>query len=270
MEYDVIALDLDGTSLSSSNEVQRSTYDAVQWARSRGVHVVVATGRIRGEAKEFAEKMGTDDLMVTSGGAIVCSGATGEVFHQISIPWESASRAAAISEALNLSTMVYADGNLLVTPYSETIFGAYKTNEGYLATRKIVPSVAEYLAENHIAADKLFSRCAFPDVLHQARHQLEQLPFLRVLSSASDNIEVIAPNADKGRALDFVCQRLGSSLSRAIAIGDSENDLEMLAAVGMPVAMQNADPQVKAIAKYITTDNNHGGVAQAIHHLLGE
>lgn len=269
MDYDLIAIDLDGTALSSSNEVQHSTIEAVRYARERGVRVVLSTGRIRGEAAEFALRMGTDDYMVTAGGATVCDVTTGRVFHRVFIPWESAARAAEVVERTNMCTMVYADGALLVTPFSESVFAAYKTNEGYLRTKVVVPSVAQYLAENRMPADKLFTRCANAALLRNARKELSGIPALRVLSSAADNIEVIAPGTDKGHALLKLCAMLNVTPARCIAIGDSENDIDMLHAVGMPVAMGNADERVKELARYVTSDNNHGGVAQAIYQLLG-
>ncbi len=269
MQYDLIALDLDGTALSSNHEVQRSTVDAVRWARAQGVHVVLSTGRICAEAAEFARRLGTDDEMVTSGGAALSSVSTGACFEQVSIPWEQAARAAEVLERTSLITMAYINENLVLNPYSDSVFGQYKSNEGYLAVKQVVPSVAAYIAQEHLAADKMFSRGTNPAVLAQARAQLEKLPGVRVMSSFYDNIEVISPHADKGRALGRLCARYGTTLARTIAIGDSENDLEMLRAVGMPVAMGNAVPEAKALARYHTADNNHGGVAQAIYHLLG-
>lgn len=269
MKYDIIALDLDGTALSSSNEVQRSTIDAVAWAREQGVRVVVSTGRICGEAAEFARRMGADDGMVTSGGAALGSAQTGECWDRVSIPWEGAVRAAAILERANLVTMTYIGPRIVLTPYSDLEFGRYKSNEGYLASKQVEGSVAEYIATNRLAVDKLFSRCTNAVILAGARKQLEALHGVRVMSSADDNVEVVAPRSDKGSALTRLCRRYGTEPSRCIAIGDSENDLEMLRAVGMPVAMGNACPAVKALARYVTADNNHGGVAQAIRTLLG-
>lgn len=269
MQYDLIALDLDGTALSSNNEVQHSTCEAVRFAREKGVRVVISTGRICGEAAEFAQKMGADDEMVTAGGAALGRASTGECWGRISIPWESGVRAAAILERANLVTMTYLAENIVLTPYSELEFGRYKSNEGYLAVKQVVPSVAEHIATNRLPVDKLFSRCTNPLILQQARRLLEKIPGVRVMSSAEDNVEVVAPRSDKGSALGRLCEFYGTTLARAAAIGDSENDLEMLRAVGMPIAMGNADERIKSIAKYITADNNHGGVAQAIYHLLG-
>ena len=67
---DLIALDLDGTALNPQNQVSPATADAVRRARESGIHVVVSTGRICGEARDFALMLGTDDQMVTSGGAL--------------------------------------------------------------------------------------------------------------------------------------------------------------------------------------------------------
>ena len=69
----LIALDLDGTALTPQNKVAETTTDAVRRAREAGVHVVVSTGRICGEARDFAIDLDADDLMVTSGGATLSS-----------------------------------------------------------------------------------------------------------------------------------------------------------------------------------------------------
>lgn len=268
MKYDLIALDLDGTALSSNNEVQQSTIDAVKWARENGVRVVVSTGRICGEAAEFAEKMGADEYVVASGGAALGLVSDRCCYTRLSMPWEPSVRAAAIVERVGMTTMAYIGNEIYVTPYSDFIFGTYKSNEGYLNSKVVVDSVAESIASRHLPVDKLFCRSANQALLQIARVQLETIPGIRVMSSADDNIEVVAPYVDKGTALGMLCAQLGTSLDRAIAMGDSENDLEMLAAVGMPVAMANADERVKKLAKYITADNNHGGVAQAIYHVL--
>lgn len=132
-------------------------------------------------------------------------------------------------------TMVYAGETLLITPYDDIEFGKYKSNEGYLSSKKVVPSVAEYIATNHISVDKMFIRSQDPVMLVRARAQLEQIPGIRVMSSAADNLEVITPAADKGVALGMLCRELGTDLDHAAAIGDSENDLEMLNAVALPI-----------------------------------
>lgn len=268
MNYDLIALDLDGTALNPQNRVEPSTIEAVRMAKARGLRVVVSTGRICGEAAEFAAAMGCDDYMVTSGGAALSDASGGQCLMRISMPWESSVRAAAVLERVGLSTMVYVGENLLITPYDELQFSMYKSNEGYLSVKRVVPSVAEYIADGRIMADKIFSRSREAMTIWQARQVLSGIAGIRVMSSAEDNLEVVSPAADKGTALSMLCRLYGTSLARTAAIGDSENDIEMLQAAALPIAMGNASDAVKALCTHRTDDNANDGVAKAIEWIL--
>lgn len=270
MKYDLIALDLDGTTLNPQNTINPAVKQAVRWAQEQGVYVVISTGRIASEAAEFAQILGIKDDLVCAGGATLFSVVQNTYTMRISMPWEPSVRAAAVMERIGMVSMVYAGEDVLITPYDEMHFARYKTNEGFLSSKKVVPSIAEYIADGHVSIDKMFCCSKDPVMLAQARRQIEQIPGVRVMSSSDDNIEVISPIADKGRALTTLCSQYGISIERCIAIGDSENDIEMLQAVGMPVAMGNATDMVKAAARYITTTNVEDGVAKAIYHLLGE
>ena len=267
-DIQLIALDLDGTALTPNNDVSPATVDAVRRAKAAGIHVVVSTGRICGEAREFAIKLGADDLMVTAGGASLSRVSTGQCTMRMSMPWEAAVRAAAAVERIGLTVMVYEGETLLITPYDEMEFGKYKSNEGFLAVKRVVPSIAEYIANDHVSVDKIFARSSDPVMLQMVRAQISQIPGVRVMSSATDNIEVVMPAADKGTALGMLCRDLGTDLAHAVAMGDSENDLEMLRAVALPIAMGNANDAVKAICKQQTLTNAEDGVAAAIDRIL--
>lgn len=270
MQYNLIALDLDGTALDPKNQVTPATVEAIRQARQRGVRVVVSTGRICGEAAEFARQLGVDDYMVTSGGAALSLLGEERCFMRLSIPWEASVRAAAALERVGLSTMVYVGEKLVITPYDEMMFGQYKTNEGYLENKLVVPSVAAWIADGRVMVDKIFSRSADPAIIQNARQVLRGIPGVRVMSSGRDNVEVVSPAADKGTALSMVCRLYGADLSRCAAVGDSENDLEMLRAAGLPIAMGNASDEVKALCRHVTRDNAHDGAAAAIAWVLGQ
>ena len=188
MQYNLIALDLDGTALDPTNQVAPATVAAIAKARQRGMRVVISTGRICGEASEFARQMGADDYMVTSGGAAVSMWGEERCLMRLSMPWEASVRAAAALERVGLSTMVYVGERILITPYDEIMFGKYKSNEGYLAIKKVVPSVAEWVAQNRVMVDKIFSRSADPATIARVRQVLSQIEGIRVMSSASDNV----------------------------------------------------------------------------------
>ena len=226
------------------------------------------SGRICGEARDFAVDLDADDLMVTSGGATLSSISGEGCTMRMSMPWEAAVRAAAAVERIGMIAMIYVGETLLITPYDDLGFGSYKTNEGYLTSKKVVPSVAEYIADHHLSVDKIFVRSQDPVTLLRTRAILEQIPGIRVMSSAADNLEVITPAADKGTALGMLCRDIGTDLDHAAAIGDSENDFEMLRAVALPIAMGNASSEVKALCRWETDTNAEDGVAHAIDRIL--
>jgi len=72
----------------------------------------------------------------------------------------------------------------------------------------------------------------------------------------------------KRTALDALTKRMNISLDQVMAIGDGPNDLPILSAVGLGVAMGNASDEVKAAAGYVTSDVDHNGVAEAIHRFV--
>ena len=102
--------------------------------------------------------------------------------------------------------------------------------------------------------------------------QLETLagrfPGLAVTTSFWNNIEINSLDADKGLALKALCGRLGLDMGQTMAFGDGSNDINMLRAAGLGVAMANAAEAVKAAADMETGDNEHSGVAQMIWRAL--
>src|SRR5699024_10337946 len=97
---------------------------------------------------------------------------------------------------------------------------------------------------------------------------LAQSRRLAVSYSSRGNIEITHSDAQKGIALNKIAERLNIDMENVMAIGDNMNDVSMLERVGYSVAMDNAAPEVKAIAKYQTDSNEHSGVGKAIMTLL--
>ena len=85
--YRLIALDLDGTCLTSDITLAPSTIEAVRYARSKGVRVIVSTGRIVGEAAEFAQEMGCSSALISAGGAAISDVRNAQNVREWTIPW---------------------------------------------------------------------------------------------------------------------------------------------------------------------------------------
>ena len=88
------------------------------------------------------------------------------------------------------------------------------------------------------------------------------------MSGGIGNIETIRRGVGKGTALLRLGERLGVAAEEIMAVGDSENDLEMLRAAALPIAMGNASDAVKALCRWETRTNAEDGVAAAIDRIL--
>ena len=87
---------------------------------------------------------------------------------------------------------------------------------------------------------------------------------MAVTSSITNNIEINDKTATKGEALRFLCRHLGVDVRDTMAFGDGSNDMSMIQAAGIGVAMANADPALQAAADFVTDTNDADGVAKAI------
>ena len=262
MKYRLLALDLDGTLLNSQKEITPEVRKALAWAKERGVYVVLSTGRIVGEAAEFARELPCEDLMVTAGGTAIATASDERILQSWDMPCEIGAKAVEAVQSRPVRVMIYVGSKIYINEYSNRDFVANYRVEGFHANKIVVEDIAGEIRKNHLNVTKVYA------IGEQALAEIRPLPGITITSSGSDNFEILPAGADKGRALTRLGELLGVTPAEMVAIGDSDNDAEMLRAVGMPVAMGNADAALKNLAKYITADCDHDGVAQAVYHLF--
>ena len=108
---------------------------------------------------------------------------------------------------------------------------------------------------------------------NQARYPLEELgalPGVQLTASNDHDFELVPDRVDKGRAMALIALLYGVPLGETAAVGDSDNDLSMLRAAGLPIAMRNATAAVREAARRTAPSNQEEGVAWAISRCLEE
>ncbi len=266
MKYRLVALDLDGTLLNSQKEITTTVKEAIAWAMNKGVRVVLSTGRIIGEAAEFAREIDCEDLIVTAGGAAIARVSDGQILESWNMPCETGARAVAAVQNRPVRVMIYVGSKIYINPFSDRDFVQNYRIEGFHANKVVLDDIAARILKERLSVTKIFADGDRAD-LDGALETIRQLPGIDITSSGPDNFEIMPQGVNKGRALLRLGEMLGIDADEMVAIGDSDNDAAMLRAVGMPVAMGNADECLFPIAKYVTADCNHDGVAQAIYAL---
>ncbi len=259
MDIKLVAIDLDDTLLNTSLAVSPRTQAAIAQAVAQGVTVTVATGRMYTSALPYAKQLQLDVPLITYNGGLIRSCQSGETFYHQPVPEHLAHQMLALFQQKGWYLQSYVNDVLYVAErnqhalYYQTLTGIEAValgNDFY--TMPGTPTKMLALA---------------PESEMREIAQTTQALFgaeLMICQSKPIYLEITHPLVNKGRALDFLASRLGVSRDQVMAVGDSQNDLEMIKYAGWGVAMANAADNVKAAAQAVTGHHDAEGVAEAI------
>jgi Cof subfamily protein (haloacid dehalogenase superfamily) len=267
----LLVLDIDGTIAGKSNQVSDRVKAAVAAARSLGVNVAIATGRMYASALRFHREIGANAPLMAYQGAWIQDPTSETVARHV--PVNPAMAIELIDYYTRgelkdrLSVQIYADDKLYASGLSEDI-------EHYVSRSKIEAYVVEDLRE--IIAQKPPTKVlAMSGDLGLIQELMADLKTnyspeqLHITTSVPEFLEVTGAGINKGTAIDFVAREIYNiDRSEVMAIGDNHNDLEAILYAGIGIAMGNAPQSVKDEADWVTTGVDEDGVAVAIEKFI--
>ena len=257
----LIALDLDGTLLDPAGRITQASKEAIARARAAGVRVVLNTGRPIQEAVWFAGEAGCDALLSCLGGAAVVDSVRGETLRRWDMPEESGRRALELCLGREIELMIFAGEEIVVDPFSKESLSRTYPFPIFHSAAVVAEDPRAYLEERGLPLTKVHGDW------NQARYPLEELgalPGVQLTASNDHDFELVPDRVDKGRAMALIALLYGVPLGETAAVGDSDNDLSMLRAAGLPIAMGNAPAAVREAAQRTAPSNQEEGVAWAI------
>ena len=275
MSIKLIALDLDGTLLTTDKRITARTRAAIEECEKRGIEIVPATGRaMRAVPAEILELPGVRYGIFTNGASVWDIREEKSIAAQY-IDWQTALKAIEILERYPMRYDLYIEGRgICEAQFLERLeeFGVPPENCRIIrSSRQPVPNLIAYLKEFHPPVQKINLIFREKAVKAEVRRELSQIDALSVTSSLPWNLEVNAQGATKGGGLERLRAHLNISREETMAFGDGENDLPMLQAAGLGIAMENGADFLKKQADIITLTNDRDGVAAAIEqYALGE
>ena len=251
-----VAMDMDRTILPSSLELSRATVRAVAAIRRAGIEPIIATGRMFASARPYALQLGVTAPLICYQGALVADPTTGEwLLHRpIDVPIALEVIAAVRREGFHQN--VYVDDQLCVekpTPEARTYA------EHARLEMVVVGNFDTWLRRPTTKIVVVGEPAALDDLETRLRSRFDDRLF--IAKSLPIFLEVASPGVSKGVALAFVCERLGIDPAATVAFGDGANDLELLEAAGLGVAMADADPALLEIADWTVPPVAEDGVA---------
>ena len=263
MPVKIIALDLDGTLLTHDKRLTERTRETLRKAAEQGNWIVPATGRALKAIPAEILRLPFLRYVISINGASVSDEVTGERLYSANIPLRTAM---ALMDFAKQYDCMY-DCYWQDTGWSNRSF--LDRIRLILNSRQPVDDLERMISERADSVQKV--QLCFRDLEERTAAKMaieSSFPNIVATSSFRNNLELNWKTADKGIGLLRLAEHLGLSASDTIAFGDSSNDLSMLRAAGIGVAMGNASEEVKAACGAVTLTNDQNGVAAYLEQYI--
>ena len=275
--YKLIALDLDGTLLTDNKEITKENLDAIYQLIDKGYEVVIATGRNYYSARTITNNIKKHLIYICNNGNIVRDAIDDRVIASSYLNPKDSKIILQEGSYRDLLPIIHVD---YFEDGYDIIVGDYVDNEmrkprsqNYFSRAKIIydnvednldrvlsivyPGELKILNDFHLAINELY-----PDRYNS--HVMEHA------TQAEALLEIMNPEGTKWNTLIKYANSLGIKAEEIIAIGDNNNDIEMIINAGLGIAMKNGSRLAKEVADTISEkDNNESGVAFVLKKIIG-
>lgn len=259
----LIATDIDGTLLTSDHELTPRTEKALKAALDRGVRIVFATGKTRAATRELTDHLGFKMPGVYVQGLVIYD-ENDSVIHQQLLDETILREVLDYAKTTDYELMAYSGMSIFAQqngPYTHRMVRYHEPMPTVLA------SMHDLIGATPINKIQFFDTA---ERIAEVKKVIEPMLHERAVMTmpSFEILEVLPLGASKGAGLKQLLDILHIDSANVMAVGDGENDIEMLEMAGFGVAMGNAMPKLKAVADYITASNEEDGLALAIEKFV--
>lgn len=252
---EAVFFDIDGTLLSfKTHEVLASTEEAIAQLQEKGIKTILSTGRSINSI-DHVKYLNFDGYITFNGG--YCVTEEGEVLFKKAIDKADIQAVLAYAKEKSLSFSFMSEKDITIHDVTPEIAGMYAH------LNLPIPKLVDF---STLELDTILQTNIFLGPQEEAVFMREVMPN----SLASRWSPLFADVNPKGQSkqvgIDIFCTHFGIDISKTMAFGDGGNDITMLKHVAIGVAMGNANPEVKAIADYVTDDVDTDGIWNALKH----
>ncbi len=267
MSIELVVVDLDGTLLNSKHEMSKRNEMVLKKAIEQGIKVVIATGKTRASGLEITKRLNLDTPGIYLQGLTIYK-ADGTLMREQILDPGVARQVITYAEDRGFDIVIYSGEQILVrtiNDYSKEL--AVKYHEPMPEAVGPLQNILAHTPVNKLAA----LRRGEPEHITALRWQLGMQLNSKVRMMQAmipDMLEILPPNSSKGVALKALLKTMNLTSDKVLAIGDGENDLELIQTSGIGVAVENADPKLKEAADHVVGSNDKDAVAEALEKFV--
>ncbi|HFH9837402.1 TPA: Cof-type HAD-IIB family hydrolase [Streptococcus suis] len=266
MAIKLIALDLDGTLLTSQKTISDKNKAALQAARDKGVYVVLTTGRPLQAIGTFLEELdllGEEQYSITFNGGLVQEN-TGRILDKIGFTIEDVRAIRRVTNELDLPLDILYGGDVYSLPAAHESL--------YLTANPLLNRIK--ITDEELPEDFVYNKAVSAVNADFLDGQIPKIPAelyerFEIFKSRDILLEWSPKGVHKANGLKKLIGHLGIDRSEVMACGDEGNDLSMIEWAGLGVAMANATDEIKSAAKLVLPKtNDEDGIAWAIERYV--
>ena len=270
----LIALDLDDTTLRSDGTLAQETKEAIERAIKEGIEIVVASGRAFAALPKEVITIPGINYAVTSNGAAVYKLPDGERVKDYDVPKEAVMKILEISKPYGerIALEAFVEGQ----PYTSQAhvddpvrYGSSLAYVGYVQKTRIpVEDIYKFTEENSHRIDSMVVVSPEPEIREAIRGKIAaETQGARMTSSVKHLTEIIGSDAGKDSGLRFVCEELGITYKETVAVGNADNDIDMIKFARIGAAVSNSSANCLEAADIVIGSSNDNGTANFINDI---
>ena len=263
--YRLIVCDLDGTLLPGNGSVRPAVRQAMQEVVDAGRWITVSTGRGLQLLRPFLGQLVVNAPLICCNGGLILAPDTHRILYLRPTPLPLAHDALRLAGKEGWQVLVYLDDPQTMLEYQMNGPGFQLKRDGV-----VVGQGADVVSELTRPPHKLIVHSPSVSSTPQVMARLQECVGrrARVVASGPQLVEMLPRGVSKARGLARVAQSLGVTPQETVAIGDGDNDIEMLQWAGLGIAMGNGMAGVKAVADWIAPPVAEDGAAVALRHFV--
>jgi len=287
--YKLIAIDLDGTLLNSYGEISYKNKEAVKYALSKGVEVVLASGRDMQTMKKMSLELGIENFIIAGNGACIYDIKKDSNIYESFIKKEKVLKIIKICKENSIFFNIYTNQGIITESLDYNV-KVFNNENNYRPNNKrtnieIVNNIETYIENNDFKILKIIicdeNKIIFNNIIEKLKKvkgvevlDVEHMSKKIIRTGTEEHTieyfytEITNEDTNKWSAIQFLAQKLGIKEDEIICIGDNINDLEMVKNAGIGIVMKNSALEKQNIANYVTEDNNSDGVGNAIYKYI--
>ena len=286
--YKIAVIDLDGTMLNQYGIVTQNTKDAIKEAQNKGIEIIIASGRPIDSIKAIAKQIESKKYFISGNGAIIYDISKDETIYENTIKKQKALEIIKICEENSIYYNIYTEKEIVAKSLQCNVLYYHKENVNKEDKDKthinIVENIYDYISNRDEKIVKITvcdkNKLIFNSIIRKLK-EITEIELLdvshmsrKIIHQGTEEIpieyfytEISAKNVDKWNAIEFLKEKMNIKTEEVIAIGDNINDKKMIEKAGLGIAMGQSHPEVKKVAKQITTSNLEDGVASALREI---